>query len=145
MKVVIQKVLSSSVEVNGEIVGSISKGLNVLVGFTQGDDEDKAKWMVNKIVNLRIFEDDNDVMNLSLKDVGGEVLTVSQFTLYGDAIKGNRPSYIKALKGDESTVLYEKFNEEFKKHDVNVQTGIFGADMKVNIINDGPTTIIIEK
>jgi D-tyrosyl-tRNA(Tyr) deacylase len=145
MKVVIQKVLFSSVEVEGKTIGEIRKGLNVLVGFTQGDNEEKVKWMASKIVNLRIFEDKNDVMNLSLKDVGGDILTVSQFTLYADAIKGNRPSYMKALGGEESIILYDKFNKELEHLKINVETGEFGASMKVNILNDGPTTIIIEK
>lgn len=145
MKVVIQKVLNSSVLIDNEIVGEIGKGLLVLVGFTDGDNEEKIDYMVNKIINLRVFEDENDVMNLSVKDVSGEILSVSQFTLYGDANKGNRPSYVKALASDKAKVLYEMFNEKLKDTGINIQTGIFQADMKVSLVNDGPTTIIIEK
>lgn len=143
MRCVIQKVTSSSVLVDGNIVGEIGLGLNVLVGFTDTDTLDDISYMVRKIVNLRIFEDENDVMNKSVKDVGGQILAISQFTLYGDTRKGNRPSYIKALAGDKAKPMYDKFcellNEEIPTH-----KGIFGADMKVSIANDGPTTIIID-
>ena len=145
MKVVVQKVNEASVKVDGKIVGEISRGLLVFVGFTEGDNLDKINFMVNKIINLRIFEDDNDVMNLSVKDVDGGILSISQFTLYGDAIKGNRPSYIKALKSDEASILYEEFNKKLKENYEKVETGIFQADMKISLVNDGPTTIIIEK
>ena len=145
MKVVVQKVNEASVKVDGKIVGEISRGLLVFVGFTEGDNLDKINFMVNKIINLRIFEDNNDVMNLSVKDVDGGILSISQFTLYGDAIKGNRPSYIKALKSDEASILYEEFNERLKEKYRKVETGIFQADMKISLINDGPTTIIIER
>ena len=144
MKVVVQRVKKSSVVVDNNVVGKIDKGLLVLVGFTEGDSINEIKWMVNKLVNLRIFDDDAGVMNLSVKDVGGAILSVSQFTLYGDAKKGNRPTYIKALGGEEATVLYDKFNELLSE-EIHVETGIFGADMEVNLINDGPITIIIEK
>lgn len=145
MKVVVQKVLSSSVSVNDEVVGRIDKGLMVLVGFTEGDNISNIDYIVNKIVNLRIFEDNNGVMNLSLLDVGGAILSVSQFTLYGDCSKGNRPSYVKSLNKDSAKVLYELFNKRLRDKGVLVEEGIFHADMKVSLINDGPTTIIIEK
>lgn len=145
MKVVVQKVLSSSVSVNDEVVGKIDKGLMVLVGFTEGDNISNIDYIVNKIVNLRIFEDNNGVMNLSLLDVGGAILSVSQFTLYGDCSKGNRPSYVKSLNKDSAKVLYELFNKRLRDKGVLVEEGIFHADMKVSLINDGPTTIIIEK
>ena len=145
MKVVVQRVESSSVEVENKIVGKIDQGLMVLVGFTEGDDLEIIKYMVNKIINLRVFDDENGIMNLSVKDIKGEILSVSQFTLYGDAKKGNRPSYIEALKGEEATKLYDLFNEELRKSSLKIETGIFGADMKVSLVNDGPITIIIEK
>ena len=143
MRVVVQKVLSSSVEINGEIYNSIGRGLMVLVGFTQGDDSSDIDYLVKKVANLRIFEDENDIMNKSVLDVNGSVLSISQFTLYGDARKGNRPSYINALNGELSTKLYDEFNDKLNKL-VPTKTGIFGADMKVNLVNDGPTTIIID-
>ena len=145
MKVVVQKVLSSSVSVYDKVVGKIDKGLMVLVGFTEGDNISNIDYIVNKIVNLRIFEDNNGVMNLSLLDVGGAILSVSQFTLYGDCSKGNRPSYVKSLNKDSAKVLYELFNKRLRDKGVLVEEGIFHADMNVSLINDGPTTIIIEK
>lgn len=145
MKVVVQRVITSSVEIDKKIVGKINKGLMVLVGFTNDDNEEKIDYMVKKITNLRIFDDENGVMNLSLKDVNGEILSISQFTLYGDARKGNRPSYINALAPDKATKLYDLFNQKLKQENIKVETGIFGADMKVSLINDGPVTIIIEK
>jgi D-tyrosyl-tRNA(Tyr) deacylase len=144
MKVVVQRVKSSSVKVDSKIVGSIDKGLLVLVGFTHDDNIDKIKWMVNKIVNLRIFDDEEGVMNKSVLDIGGSILSVSQFTLYADANKGNRPSYINAMKQEDASSYYDIFNEELKSR-INTQTGIFRADMQVELINDGPITIIIEK
>ncbi len=145
MKVVIQRVNEASVEVDSKIVGTINKGLVVLVGFTEGDNLDTLKWMVNKIVNLRIFDDDEGVMNLSVKEIKGDILSVSQFTLYGDTTKGNRPSYIKALGPDEASKLYREFNKLLKEENINLEEGIFQADMEVNLSNDGPVTIIIEK
>lgn len=145
MRVVIQKVLSSSVSVDDKVVGKIDKGLMVLVGFTEGDNISNIDYIVNKIVNLRVFEDDNGVMNLSLLDVGGDILSVSQFTLYGDCSKGNRPSYVKSLNKDSAKVLYELFNKRLRDRGILVEEGIFHTDMKVSLINDGPTTIIIEK
>lgn len=144
MKVVVQRVKSSSVKVDSKTVGSIDKGLLVLVGFTHDDNIDKIKWMVNKIVNLRVFDDEEGVMNKSVSDIGGSVLSVSQFTLYADANKGNRPSYINAMKQEDASLLYDIFNKELKSR-INTQTGIFRADMQVELINDGPITIIIEK
>ena len=144
MKVVVQRVTSSSVKVNNEKVGSIDKGLLVLVGFTHDDDIDKIKWMVNKIINLRIFDDEEGIMNKSVLDIGGSILSVSQFTLYADANKGNRPSYINAMKQCDASLLYDIFNKELKSK-INTQTGIFRADMQVELVNDGPITIIIEK
>lgn len=144
MKVVIQRCIKSSVEVDNKIVGKINKGIMVLVGFTSTDDEKVVDYMVDKIINLRIFDDDAGVMNKSLLDVGGEILSVSQFTLYGDASKGRRPSYSKALSGDKAIELYNMFNDKLKKH-VKTETGVFGAEMEVSLVNDGPVTIIIEK
>ena len=144
MKVIVQRVTEASVEVDSKIVGNIDKGLVVLVGFTEGDDLETLKWMISKVVNLRIFDDDNGIMNLSVKDIQGSILSISQFTLYGDCKKGKRPSYIKALGGEEASKLYRKFNELLKE-EINVEEGIFAADMKVSLVNDGPVTIIIEK
>lgn len=144
MKVVIQRCLKSNVKVDNKIVGQINNGMMVLVGFTKGDDEKVINYMVDKIINLRIFDDENGVMNKSLLDTKGELLSVSQFTLYGDATKGRRPSYIKALSGTEATCLYNMFNEKLRKH-VKTETGIFGAEMEVSLVNDGPVTIIIER
>lgn len=143
MRAVVQKCSYSCVTVDGEVIGKIQKGLNVLVGFTQTDTLEDLKYMVRKIVNLRIFEDENNVMNKSVLDVGGEILSISQFTLYGDTKKGNRPSYINALNGNEARPLYEKFNEMLNEY-VRTYSGMFGTDMKVEITNEGPTTIILE-
>ncbi|MBE6161315.1 MAG: D-tyrosyl-tRNA(Tyr) deacylase [Firmicutes bacterium] len=143
MRVVVQKVNSASVSVNQELVNKIENGLCLLVGFTQDDDIKDIEYMVKKVVNLRIFEDENNVMNKSVLDVGGKILSISQFTLYGDTKKGNRPSYIKALNGANAVKLYDKFNELLNEQ-IETKTGIFGADMIVNIVNNGPTTIIID-
>ena len=143
MKCVIQKVNKSKVTVDGIVVSEIGRGLNVLVGFTETDTLEDIKYCVRKITNLRVFEDENDVMNRSVIDEGGEILSISQFTLYGDTRKGNRPSYIRALGGDKAKPMYEKFNELLNEV-VPTKGGIFGADMKVDILNDGPTTIIID-
>lgn len=143
MRCVIQKVNKSSVVVDGKIVSEIGKGLNVLVGFTETDTLEDIKYCVRKIVNLRVFEDENNVMNRSVIDEKGGILSISQFTLYGDTRKGNRPSYIKALGGDKALPMYEKFNELLNEV-VPTKGGVFGADMKVEIHNDGPTTIIID-
>lgn len=143
MKVLVQRSLESSVEVDNEITGKIDKGLVLLVGFTLGDTIEDIDYLVKKVVNLRIFDDENSIMNKSILDVGGSILSISQFTLYADARKGNRPSYIDAMKGEEAIKMYELFNQKLEEH-VNVQKGIFGADMKVSITNDGPVTIMLE-
>ena len=143
MRCVIQKVNKSSVTVDGKLVNEIGRGLTVLVGFTDTDTEEDIKYCVRKIVNLRVFEDENDVMNRSVIDEKGEILSISQFTLYGDTRKGNRPSYIRALGGDKALPMYERFNELLNQ-EVPTKGGVFGADMKVEILNDGPTTIIID-
>lgn len=143
MRVVVQKCLYSSVSVDGKIVGEINNGLNVLVGFTQDDTIKDLEYCVRKIVNLRIFDDEEGVMNKSILEVGGEILSISQFTLYGSVKKGNRPSYVAALNGEQALPLYEKFNEMLSQY-VNVKMGVFGAQMKVIIHNDGPTTILID-
>lgn len=143
MRVIVQRSLNSSVSVNNNLIGSIESGLVLLVGFTQDDNDIILDKMVNKIVNLRIFNDEKGIMNKSILDVGGRILSISQFTLYGDIRKGNRPSYIKALKSEEANYLYDLFNKKLKEY-VDVVTGIFGADMEVSITNDGPVTIIME-
>ena len=145
MKVVVQRVLNASVVVNKEEVGKINSGLLIFVGFTHNDDISNIKYIVNKIVNLRIFDDSNGVMNLSAKELNKQILAVSQFTLYGDVSKGNRPSYINSLNYEEANKLYDLFVEELRNTSLKVETGIFRSDMKVNLINDGPITIIIEK
>ena len=143
MKVVVQRSLDSSVTIDSKVVGEIKSGLVLLVGFTPGDTEKEIDYMVKKVLNLRIFDDENGVMNKSILDVGGEILSISQFTLYADTKKGNRPSYIEAMKNDEAIKLYNLFNEKLSEK-INVQTGMFGADMVVNINNDGPVTIMLE-
>ena len=144
MRVLVQRSGNSSVTIDNEVVGKIDGGLVLLVGFTEGDDLSKIEYLAKKVVNLRIFPDENDVMNKSILDYGGSILSISQFTLYADTHKGNRPSYIEALRGEESTKLYDLFNEELRKY-VEVATGRFGADMVVNITNIGPTTILLER
>ena len=145
MRVVVQRVLQSSVAINNEIVAQIQKGLLVLVGIEEADSKDDIDWLTTKIVNLRIFEDENSVMNLSLKDINGEVVVVSQFTLHAATKKGNRPSYIKAAKPEVAIPLYETFVIQMELElGKKVQTGQFGADMKVSLVNDGPVTIIID-
>lgn len=144
MKVVVQRCKKASVTVDEKVIGKIDKGVVLLVGFTKGDSLKEITYMVDKVINLRIFDDDNGVMNRSLLDVNGSVLSVSQFTLYGDARKGRRPSYVKALGGEDAIMLYQLFNEELRKK-VVVEEGVFGADMEVSLINDGPVTILLEK
>ncbi len=143
MKVIIQRVSTSSVEINKKIVGKIDNGYMVLVSFTDGDTKEIVNKMVNKIVNLRIFEDENDKLNYSLKDVNGSILSISQFTLYAK-LNGRRPSFTDALNYKEASLLYDYFNEQLKNEEVHVETGTFGEDMKVSLINDGPITIIID-
>ena len=143
MKVVVQRAVNAKVEIDGKTNGSIENGLVVLVGFTYGDTSSDIDYIVNKIVNLRIFDDENSVMNKSVLDVDGKILSISQFTLYADTKKGRRPSYANALKGEEATILYDLFNQKLREF-VIVETGIFGADMKVTLTNDGPVTIVME-
>ena len=145
MRILVQRSKFSSVTIDGKRNGQIDYGLTLLVGFTENDNEKIIDYMVDKVINLRIFDDENGVMNKSLLDVSGSILSISQFTLYGDASKGRRPSYIKALRGEEATSLYDIFNNKLREKNINVQTGIFGADMLVNIQNDGPVTILLEK
>ena len=145
MRVLVQRCDKANVKVASNIVGSINKGLMILVGFTEGDNFDAIKYMADKVVNLRVFDDENGIMNKSLLDKSFSILSVSQFTLYGDASKGRRPSYINALNGSLAKPLYDKFNEELRKYGIKVETGIFGGDMKVELINDGPVTIMLER
>ncbi len=145
MKVVVQRCSKAKVIIDNKVHGQIGEGVMLLVGFTNGDSIKEIKYMADKIVNLRIFDDSNHVMNKSLLDVKGSILSISQFTLYADASKGRRPSYVKALAGNKATQLYDLFNEELRRYNVDVQTGIFGSDMQVDFINDGPITIILEK
>ena len=145
MRVLVQRSGKASVTVDNKIIGHIDDGLVLLVGFTYGDDLEKIKHLAKKVVNLRIFPDENGVMNKSILDFGGSILSVSQFTLYADTKKGNRPSYLEALKNDEAIPLYNEFNEELRRLGVVVETGVFGADMDVSLVNIGPTTILLEK
>lgn len=144
MRVVVQRVKHASVTIDGNINGKINDGFLVLLGITSTDTKQDVDYLVKKVVGLRVFTDENGKMNLSLKEVNGELLIVSQFTLYGNCKDGNRPSFIAAAKPDVATPLYEYFVSECKKQIPVVQTGIFGADMKVELINDGPVTIIID-
>ena len=143
MKVLVQRSLESSVSVEGNVVGKIDKGLVLLVGFTHDDDSNKIDYLIKRVLNLRIFDDYDGIMNKSILDVGGSILSISQFTLYADSKKGNRPSYINALGSDKATLLYDEFNKKLSQY-IHVETGIFGEDMKVSITNDGPVTIMLE-
>ena len=143
MRVIVQRSLNSSVSIDNKVVGSIDKGYVLLVGFTHNDDVNTVEYMIKKILNLRIFEDSDGKMNLSIMDVGGSILSISQFTLYGDARKGNRPSFIEAMRPEAASYLYDVFNEKLSQH-IHVETGVFGEDMKVSICNDGPVTILLE-
>ncbi|MDD2181275.1 MAG: D-aminoacyl-tRNA deacylase [Bacilli bacterium] len=144
MKVVIQRSKKSSVSVESLIVGSIDHGLVVLVGFTNGDTVKDIEYIINKLINLRIFNDEAGLMNKSLIDVKGNILSISQFTLYANTLKGRRPSYTDALNPIEAEPLYNLFNEMLRENNINVETGIFGAEMEVQITNDGPVTIVME-
>lgn len=144
MRFIIQRVKNASVEVENKIVGKIEQGFLVLIGITQEDSEQIADKLIKKLINLRVFTDENDKMNLSLKDVKGEMLLVSQFTLYADCKKGNRPSFDKSAKFDVANKLYEYIIAECKKTGINIETGIFGAKMQVSLVNDGPVTIILD-
>lgn len=145
MKLVVQRVKNAKVEVEGKTVGSINNGFLVLLGVAHTDTRKEADYLVKKLCNLRVFEDDNGKMNLGLKDVEGELLIVSQFTLYADCTQGNRPSFTNAAKPDVANELYEYFCEKCREQNIKVEKGIFGADMKVSLLNDGPVTIILEK
>ena len=145
MRVVVQRVSQSNVKVSGEIIGEINEGLMVLVSFVDEDNDTDLGWMTKKIINLRIFNDDEGKMNRSIQDVGGDILLISQFTLHGSTKKGNRPSFIKAAKPDFANVMYERFIKVLEQSlGKEIQTGEFGGDMKVSLVNDGPTTIIID-
>lgn len=144
MRVLVQRSKKSSVKVDNKIVGQISKGMVLFVGFTAGDSEENIDYMIQKILKLRIFDDDNNVMNRNILETNGEVLSISQFTLYADTKKGNRPSYIKALNSKEASILYQNFNEKLSKY-IKVETGIFQSEMEVSITNDGPITIMLER
>ncbi|REJ21395.1 MAG: D-tyrosyl-tRNA(Tyr) deacylase [Bacillaceae bacterium] len=144
MKVVVQRARNANVKVDGQVVGSIEFGLMVLVGVTHEDTEKDAEFLADKVANLRIFEDEEGKMNLSLLDVGGEVLSVSQFTLYGDCRKGRRPNFMQAAKPDIAEKLYESFNDKLREKGVRVETGSFGSMMAVEFTNVGPVTLIIE-
>ncbi|MBS5114850.1 MAG: D-tyrosyl-tRNA(Tyr) deacylase [Erysipelotrichaceae bacterium] len=144
MKIVVQRTTGASVVINQKIVGKINQGLVALVGFEQTDTKAVVDKMVDKMIGLRIFSDENDKMNLSLKDIGGEILSISQFTLYADCKKGRRPSFINAAKPDYATTLYDYFNEKISSYHIPLALGQFGADMKVSLVNDGPVTIILD-
>ena len=144
MRIVLQRVTSASVTVAGEVTGSIDTGYLVLLGVGQGDTEEDCRRLADKVMNLRIFSDENDKINLSLADVDGSLLVVSQFTLYADCHKGNRPNFIQAGKPDEAERLYNYFTDYCRSKGKHVETGIFGADMKVSLVNDGPFTVVLE-
>ena len=145
MRVLLQRVNHAQVKVDGEVVGKIKKGYLLLVGFAPDDTSDKVDYLVHKITNLRVFESEPGKMTLGLKDVDGEILSVSQFTLYADVKKGNRPGFSNAAKPDLAKLLYEEFNQKLAATGIHVETGHFGADMKVELENDGPVTIFYEK
>lgn len=145
MRLVVQRVANANVTVDGKTVGAINKGFMVLLGVGPTDTKESANFLVKKLINLRVFEDENGKMNLALKDVGGELLIVSQFTLYADTSHGNRPSFINAAKPEKANELYDYFCDECKSQGFKVEKGIFGADMKVSLLNDGPVTILLEK
>lgn len=144
MRVVLQRVTEASVKVDGKITGSIDKGFMLLVGFTHDDNIDDINYMIKKIKFIRLFDDKDGIMNIDINDIGGSILSISQFTLYADANKGRRPSYQNAMKYDEANAMYEKFNQMLIDEGFKVEKGVFGGDMKVSLINDGPVTIILD-
>ncbi|NRD75955.1 D-tyrosyl-tRNA(Tyr) deacylase [Bacillus sp. BRMEA1] len=144
MRVVVQRSKAASVTVNGEVTGQITKGLVLLVGVTHDDNEDDVNYLADKIANLRIFEDEEEKMNFSLMDVGGEILSVSQFTLYGDCRKGRRPNFMEAARPDHAIEIYDSFNTALRQKGIRVETGVFGAMMDVALTNDGPVTLIVD-
>mgnify|MGYP000640411499 FL=1 len=144
MKILVQRSLESSVSVNNKTVGKIDKGMVIFVGFSKTDGSSQIEYLINKILNLRIFDDENGIMNKSILDVNGKILSISQFTLYADTRKGNRPSYINSMNHIDAEKLYNEFNQKLSKY-ITVETGIFRSDMRVNITNDGPITIILER
>ena len=144
MKIVIQRVTEANVKVEGKIVGEITKGLLLLIGIDEEDEKTDADWLVQKILNLRVFGDEEGKLNLSVTDISGEILCISQFTLIADYKKGNRPSFIKAAKADKAIPLFEYFKSEIAKSGLKTESGIFGADMKVSLLNDGPVTIVMD-
>ena len=143
MRVVVQRSLNSSATIESNVVGEIEQGMVILVGFTHNDSENDIDYIIHKLLHLRIFEDENGQMNKSILDTNGDILCISQFTLYGDCRKGNRPSFIEAMAFEQAKELYEIFNKRLSEH-IHVETGIFGADMKVSITNDGPVTVLLE-
>lgn len=144
MKVILQRAINASVEIESKIYGKIDKGFMALVAFTQNDNLDTVKKLAYKIANLRVFEDENGKLNKNIKDIDGAILSISQFTLYADCKNGHRPSFTKALNYNDATILYDLFNEELRKYDIKVETGIFGSDMNVSFTNQGPVTIILD-
>jgi D-tyrosyl-tRNA(Tyr) deacylase len=144
MKVVLQRVTEASVTVDGKVVGQVGKGFMILVGVTHEDTETDARYLADKIAGLRVFEDENEKMNLSILEVGGSVLSISQFTLYADTRKGRRPAFVEAARPEVANPIYEKFNGFLRETGIVVETGIFGANMAVSLVNDGPVTIVIE-
>lgn len=144
MKVILQRAINACVEIESKINGKIDNGFMALVAFTQNDNLDTVKKLAYKISNLRVFEDENGKLNKNIKDVGGAILSISQFTLYADCKNGHRPSFTKALNYTDATILYDLFNEELRKYDIKVETGIFGSNMNVSFTNQGPVTIILD-
>ena len=144
MRAVVQRVTYSNVKVDGNIVGEINRGFNVLIGISKEDTEEDMKYIKDKLINLRVFEDENNKMNLSLSDIQGELLIISQFTLYGDVRKGRRPSFVNALAPQKAIVLYDRWLSLLREIYPNAQSGVFGADMKVSLVNDGPFTLILD-
>ncbi len=144
MKILVQRCKYAKVSVDNKIVGKIDNGIMALVSFTEGDNESNIDYMIDKLVNLRIFDDEKGIMNKSVIETNGSILSISQFTLYADTTKGRRPSYFKALRGEEAIKLYDLFNQKLSKI-IHTETGIFGAEMQVELLNDGPVTIMLEK